>query len=174
MTATQKNYGGTHPRSRAYSLRDSSPHLPTINNLKDTLTLSLPVENDNITGFTRLFRPSFNSVICSNRKSSIDFNYPNFNFINDNSIFISNSSIRQSIKAEEKEFQLVFENSFKFAEANSNNDKMNYDHFDHDVSAILFLDENASSQRKSSTESSNLTNTKSDNVDMDIIDQFME
>ena len=51
---------------------------------------------------------------------------------------------------------------------------MNYDHFDHDVSAILFLDENASSQRKSSTESSNLTNTKSDNVDMDIIDQFME
>jgi hypothetical protein len=128
---------------------------------------------ENMSNFTRIFKPTFNSVICSNRKSSIDFTYPNFNFINDNSIFITNSSFRHCLKGEEKEFQLVFENSFKFGEDNLGNEKLSYDHFDHEVSAILFLDENASSQRKSSTES--ISNSKSDSIDVDdIIDQFME
>ncbi len=170
------NYG-SRPRSRAYSLRET-PFLPTMNNLKENLTLthslSQPTQmeiGENMSNFTRIFKPAFNSVLCSNRKSSIDFTYPNF--INDNTLFITNSSFRHCLKGEEKEFQLVFENSFKFGEENLGNEKDNYGDFDHEFSAILFLDENGSSQRKSSTES--LSNSKSDSIDVDdIIDQFME
>ena len=177
-TINKNNYTyGSRPRSRAYSLRES-PFLPAMNNLKENLTLNHSVSQpnqldigENLGNFTRIFKPAFNSVLCSNRKSSIDFTYPNF--INDNTLFITNSSFRHCIKSEEKEFQLVFENSFKFGEENLGNEKVNYYNFDHEFSAILFLDENCSSQRKSSSES--LSNSKSDMIDVDdIIDQFME
>jgi len=122
---------------------------------------------DDYKPFNRLFKPSFNNVLNSNRKSSIDFNYPNFNFINDNSIFVSNPYFRSSFKAEEKDFQLIFENSFKFANDKTHDEMKNYEN---ETSAILFIDENASSNRKSSVDSINIKNEHL----TDIIELFME
>lgn len=110
--------------------------------------------------FRKLCRPPMSSALCSNRKSSIDFNY-GFNLFNDNSIFTANNnSFRSSLKVEEKEFQLVFENSFKKEEELFYND---------DVDGIFFVEENLSSQRKSSFEIDDPVKFNND-----IIEQFMD
>ena len=120
----------------------------------------------------RSMRSSFNGIYQSNRKSSFDCMCPTFNFVNDNSIFLSNTYIRNHFKGEEKDFQVVFENSFKFA-----NEKANEEHLiqDDEFSGILFVDENVSSntnRRSSSIEIEPVININETNYD--IISKFMD
>jgi len=65
--------------------------------------------NDNFS-----FLKTFNTVSDVNfRKKSNDFSYP-FNFINDNSIFLSAAKNFFRKPFDEKDFKRVFDNSFKF------------------------------------------------------------
>ena len=60
------------------------------------------------------FLKTFNSGNDVNyRKKSTDFSYP-FNFINDNSIFLSAAKNFFRKPFDEKDFKIIFDNSFKF------------------------------------------------------------
>lgn len=113
----------------------------------------------------------------TNRRNSIDFLWPTFNFINDNSIFISNSAflnVSNKPVAEErdlKDFQLIFENSFKYQGNEFANGKTLEEA---DAKEYLFIGalEDRSPCSSDHMNYLNSTNTK-DNI-TEMIEQFMD
>ena len=91
-----------------------------------------------------LYTPTI-SKFSNNRKSSIEFG-SNFNFINDNSIFISNSSFKNLVinpyDLEENDFRLIFENSFKFRDFHKENQFIFEEGDNEEI--LLFADEKSS------------------------------
>ncbi len=109
---------------------------------------------------TRLFKPVFNSVVYSNRKNSMDFNYTNF--VNDNSIFVSNNNFRNSLKMEE-EFLEVFQSSFRFL--NGEEGEKLCEENDYERSIFLMEESSPSNARSHSFEEFD---------DLGVVEQFMD
>lgn len=106
------------------------------------------------------------------RKNSTDFSYP-FNFVNDNSLFLNVAWNFFKKPMEEKEFKIIFDNSFKY----QTKDKYEED----SASEIVFLDRVNSSSHTKSNYNESRKNSSEDDIygytlknNKDIIDEFLD
>ena len=105
------------------------------------------VYNNSINENEEKIRRSFlnnnsNNIPNSFRKHSIDLLNPKVNFINDNSIFLYNYPQRNSLKSEENDLELYFQNSF-FRERKDTLVRNN----EEEIDAKLYILDNDSSQK---------------------------